>query len=188
MDIASLNQVAFKLMSERKAQLEREKGFIYYHGLRVSKLSLKLREMILPEDSSYDDIIQVASLFHDIAKGIEPHGQYGAVLAGDIVKGYCTEKEAIEIAEIIKYHSLRKKNNEYSEYIKIVQDADILDHFGTIEIWMNFQYYAHEDEPIQNSLEFYKNEYKTQVKFSMKKLILCIHLLIGLKLKQVEIW
>ena len=163
MDINSLKEIAYKLLANRKSHLEREKGFTYYHGQRVSKLSLRLRESILSEDCSHDDIIVVASLFHDIAKGIEPHGKYGAVLMKDVLKEYCTEYEINEITEIIYSHNLRKKNNSYSEYIKIVQDADILDHFGSVEIWMNFQYYAHKDEPMQNSVEFYNKEYDSEV-------------------------
>ncbi|HEY5561410.1 MAG TPA: HD domain-containing protein [Clostridiaceae bacterium] len=163
MDIKVLKEIAYKHMGNRKAHLEREKGFIYYHGLRVSKLSLILREAILPGDASHDDIIVAASLFHDIGKGMEPHGKYGAVLVKDILIEYCTELEIAKIAEIIYCHNLRKKSNDYSEYIKIVQDADILDHFGTIEIWMNFQYYAYKDEPMQNSIEFYHNEYDALV-------------------------
>lgn len=163
MDINALKGIANKLMSNRKAHIEREKGFIYYHGERVAKLSLKLRERILADDSSHDDIIFVASLFHDVAKGIEPHGKYGSVLVRNILEEYCVEKEINKISEIVYYHSLRKQNNDYSEYIKIVQDADILDHFGTTEIWMNFQYYAHKDKPMNSSLEFYNNEYGTYV-------------------------
>ena len=163
MDIKVLKEIAYKLLSNRKSHLEREKGFIYYHGIRVSKLSLKLRKVILSEDCSHDDIIIVASLFHDIAKGIEPHGKYGAILMKDILKEYCSEYEINEIIEIIYSHNQRKKNNDYSEYIKIVQDADILDHFGAVEIWMNFQYYSHKDEPMQNSVEFYNKEFDAEV-------------------------
>ncbi len=170
MDINVIKEIAYKLMGSRKAHLEREKGFIYYHGLRVSKLSLKLRQVILPEDCSHDDIIIVASLFHDIAKGIEPHGKHGAILVKDILEDYCSAYEIAEIAKIIYYHDLKKENNDYSKYIKIVQDTDILDHFGSIEIWMNFQYRAYKDEPMQASLEFYNNEFDSEVKQCRKLL------------------
>ncbi|WP_425448841.1 HD domain-containing protein [Dethiothermospora halolimnae] len=164
MDINVLKEVARELMINRKAHIGREKGFIYYHGERVGKLSLKLREHILGDNSSHDDIMVIASLFHDVAKGIEPHGRYGAVLVKDILKEHCTESEIEKISEIIHYHTLRKQDNNYSEYIKIVQDADVLDHFGSIEIWMNFQYSAYEDKPMYKSLEFYKNEFESHAK------------------------
>lgn len=163
MDISVLKEIAYKLMGNRKAQLEREKGFIYYHGLRVSKISLNLRKIILSEDCSHDDIITVASLFHDVAKGIEPHGKNGAVLVKEILRDYCSEYEMTGIEDIIYYHSLRKKNNDYSDYIKIVQDSDMLDHFGSMEIWLNFQYCAYKDESIQKALEFYNNKYNDEV-------------------------
>ena len=44
MDINVLKEIAYKLLANRKAHLEREKGFIYYHGLSSVKLSLKLRK------------------------------------------------------------------------------------------------------------------------------------------------
>lgn len=163
MDINELQELAQKMMKNRKAHIGREKGFIYYHGLRVSKIAIKLREIILPEDSSYDEILVVASLFHDVAKGIEPHGTYGSVLVKELLKDYCTEQEISEIAELIYYHSSRTKDNEYSEYIKIIQDADMLDHFGSTEVWMNFVYNAHKDASMYKSLEFYENEYEVEV-------------------------
>jgi uncharacterized protein len=164
MDIKVLEEIAYNMMANRKAHVEREKGFIYYHGLRVSKISLNLRKIILNEDCSHDDIILAACLFHDVAKGIEPHGKYGSILVRDILKQYCTEYEMNEITNIIYNHSLRKKNNDYSEYVKIVQDADMLDHFGSIDIWMNFAYAAYKDNPISSSLEYYDSQYKYEVK------------------------
>jgi uncharacterized protein len=163
MDINIVSEIAHKLMVNRKAHLAREKGFIYYHGVRVSKLALKLREVIIPEDYSHDDILVVASLLHDVAKGIEPHGKFGAVLVKDILREHCTEYEINEIADIVHYHQQRIRENNYSDYIKIVQDADILDHFGAIEIWMNFQHYAYTDEPMHNSVEFYSSEFDSIV-------------------------
>lgn len=163
MDINALQELAQKMMENRKAHLEREKGFTYYHGLRVSKVAINLRKIVLPEDSLYDEILITASLFHDVAKGIEPHGTYGSVLVKEILKDYCTEEEIDKISELIYHHSLRKMDKNYSDYIKIIQDADILDHFGSIEMWINFQYYAHTDEPMHKSIEFYDNEFDDEV-------------------------
>jgi uncharacterized protein len=42
----------------------------------------------------------------------------------------------------------------------LLQDADLLDHFGTIEIWMNFNYYGIEDEDMNSSIDYYNTEFK----------------------------
>jgi uncharacterized protein len=44
---------------------------------------------LLPYDNSYDEYMIVASLFHDIGKGFNPHEKYGALLVQDILKDYC---------------------------------------------------------------------------------------------------
>jgi len=164
MDLKKLNELAYKHLGDRKAHYEREKGFIYYHGQRVAKIAISLREILLPHNDSKDQVMIVGSYFHDIAKGIEPHGQYGAVLAKEILKDYCEPAELEDITEIIRYHQLRKKENNYPDYIKIVQDADILDHVGIIEVWMNFQYYSYMDAPIIESVDYYKNEFPNHAK------------------------
>lgn len=61
------------------------------------------------------------------------------------------------------------KENEISEI------ADILDYFSFIEIWMNFHYYAYKDEHMQNSLEFFYNEYETEVENVENYLIMMYH-------------
>ncbi|TCZ79287.1 hypothetical protein E0485_05310 [Paenibacillus albiflavus] len=80
MNIQTINEIALKTMSKRKSHLRRERGFIYYHGERVGKIALKLRENLFPDQASMDDIIYVGSLFHDVTKGIEPHNITGAHL------------------------------------------------------------------------------------------------------------
>jgi uncharacterized protein len=159
MDLQKLKELAFQHMGNRKAHREREKGFIYYHGQRVAKIAVTLRKLVLPDDDSRDEILTAAAYFHDIAKGIEPHGQYGAVLAAELMKDCCQPEELEEITGLIRCHQLRDKDTTYSEHVKILQDADILDHFGIIEIWMNFQYYAFTDEPVTESVEFYKEHF-----------------------------
>ena len=81
----------------------------------------------------------------------------------EILKEYCTEEELEKIAAIVRYHTLRSKDNDYADYIKIVQDADILDHYGTVEVWLNFHYYAYHDLPMEKAVEFYEQEFEKQV-------------------------
>lgn len=162
-NIEAIRELSYKLLGNRKSHDYREKGFIYYHGQRVANLAISLRKLIIPDDNSNDDIIRVASYFHDVAKGIEPHFEYGAILVKEILKEYCTEEELEKIAAIVRYHTLRSKDNDYADYIKIVQDADILDHYGTVEVWLNFHYYAYHDLPMEKAVEFYEQEFEKQV-------------------------
>ncbi|MGI6570942.1 MAG: HD domain-containing protein [Caldicoprobacterales bacterium] len=159
MDLQRIRELAYEHLGNRKAHLEREKGFIYYHGQRVARIAVTLRKMILPDEDSRDEVLTVAAYFHDIAKGIEPHNEYGAVLAREVLKDYCDPQQLEEIAQLIHLHKIFDKSSKQPELAKILQDADILDHFGTIEIWMNFQYSAFLDEPIENSVNFYQGEF-----------------------------
>jgi uncharacterized protein len=170
MDLEKIDSLAYEFMKDRKSHLDREKGYVYYHGKRVSKLSTNLRKELFPCDNSYDEYLTVASVFHDIGKGFEPHEKYGALLVHDILKEYCNENEIERIAELIKYHQGPRKDESLSSYIKIIQDADILDRFGTMQIWLNFQDSASKDLPLVHTLDFYKNEFELYVK-NMRNLL-----------------
>lgn len=159
MDLQLIKQRAFQHLGKRKAHRHREVGFIYYHGARVAKLVINLRKLVLPGDSSKDEILQAAAYFHDVAKGIEPHAKYGAVLVQELLQDLCTESELKEISDLIACHAMRKKR-QYNVYEMLLQDADLLDHFGTIDIWMSFCYCAIDDESIEYSIEFYDTEFK----------------------------
>lgn len=165
MNLKTIKELAYKHMINRKPHDDRERGYIYYHGERVARLSIELRKKLFPNDNKYDQHIVVASLFHDVGKGLNPHAEYGAVLVKEILKGHCEEDEIEIIAEIIGYHQTRRKENDYPEYVKIVQDADILDRFGTLEIWLNFQKSAHQSAPISSSLEFYRKDFEGYAKY-----------------------
>ena len=150
-----LKPIAFQLMGTRKAHLEREKGGIYYHGERVAKTVVALRKIILPDDSSNDETLQIAALFHDIGKGIEPHAGYGSVLAREALKTYFDETTLENICNLISLHCARSpEDNNYSEYVKLLQDADMLDHFGTVDVWMNFWYSAYTERDLTKTAFF----------------------------------
>jgi uncharacterized protein len=159
MDLQLIKQRAYENLGNRKAHYHRETGFIYYHGARVAKLVINLRKLIIPEDNSMDEILQAAAYFHDVAKGIEPHNKYGAIIIKEMLQDLCTEEELEQIAGLIDCHALRKKR-EYNNYEMLLQDADLLDHFGTIELWMNFYYYATEDQDMNPSIDYYHTEFK----------------------------
>lgn len=158
MNIELLEALALKTLGKIKSHLEREPGHIYHHGLRTGKLAINLRKLVLPEQTDHDDIIYVAGLFHDIGKGIEPHAETGYAIAKHLLKDYLTPEELDKVSETIRLHYYRDHPDELPYWIKIIQDADILDHMGTTEIWLNFLYCAHEQRSIDRSLEWYGSD------------------------------
>ena len=158
MEINRMKELAFDKMGKRKPHAKREKGYIYYHGLRTAELAIQIREMIDETDNSKDNIIYTASLFHDIAKGIEPHNENGCILVEQVLKDECSDEELREITEIIRYHNSRGNSQNWVKEIRIVQDADMLDHMGTMEVWLNFVYQAFDGKSVNASMDFYNDK------------------------------
>ena len=48
------------------------------------------------------------------------------------------------------------KKNKYTDLIKIHQDADHLDHFGTLDIWRSVAYTIGNDRTIEDAIGFFK--------------------------------
>lgn len=161
MNIENISKIAYEKMKKSKSQITREKGFIYYHGLRTAKLALTLRKNIYPDITQYDDIIYVGALFHDLGKGIEPHEETGQVLVKEILKEYCTEEEISMISDIVGLHRARKMPNDYPVWVKLVQDADTLEHQGTTEIWINFAYTLYEELSYDRAIEWWLEDEKS---------------------------
>ena len=159
MTFDGLKPLAYQLMGERKAHLSREKGGIYCHGERVAKTVVSLRKLVLPHDSSWDERLKIAALFHDIGKGVEPHEKYGPVIAREALKPFFGAAELDEICDLIARHCARSpENNDYSDYLKLLQDADMLDHFGTYNIWTDFWYSAYTERTLVNTA-FYESDH-----------------------------
>lgn len=171
MNIKLLEDIALKKMGKIKGHLEREPGHIYYHGLRTAKLSLNLRKLIAPESAQYDNEIYIGALFHDIGKGIEPHAETGYAIVNHILSEYLNQKELEMISEIVRYHCKRVSPNDYPIWVRIVQDADILDHMGTTEVWLNFLYCAYENRSIDMSIEWYHSEKRKSFDLKLKDLL-----------------
>jgi uncharacterized protein len=155
-DFNDIQGIAKKLMIKRKAHNERELGSVFYHGERVAKTCILLREKVIPGYAIEDNKLIIASWFHDVSKGIEPHGKYSSIITKEALKNIIDANELNEICEIIEMHCLRKPNqNSYTENIKIIQDADLIDHYGVYEIWMNIQYQSHTNGSLKSMIEFY---------------------------------
>ena len=163
MDFETLDKIARKNMLSRRSHAERETGFIYYHGQRVARGVIELRKR-LTDDASHDDLLRCAAMFHDIGKGLVNHSATGAALARLFLSDLLKPEELDEVCRLIAAHDLRDpKSDKWDVWAKLLQDADLLDHSGSLEIWLNFHYYAHTGEPIQESVRFYQEEYGRQV-------------------------
>lgn len=149
-------------MGKRPSHVYREPGYIFAHGQRVGQIALQLRKLIYPGEQKDDAVILVGSWFHDIGKGIEPHWEYGALLARAILRDCCPPDQLEQIAEIVGSHA-RRKQKPFPYYVKLVQDSDILDHFGSQEIWLNFTRAARSGGGIEESLSFHKEQYGANV-------------------------
>ncbi|MDF2544242.1 MAG: hypothetical protein K0S47_3960 [Herbinix sp.] len=179
MDLPKIKQLAYDLMGSTKSHEWKEIGNKYYHGLRVAILALKLRSYVLPEDDSHDDILTVAAWFHDISNGKENHAVEGAIKAREILAEYCSEYELNEICKIISVHDDRYSDRAmFSDYTKLHQDADHLDHFGTYDVWMEIVYALHHNDTIPEVIEWFQNtsrkydkQFHAELNYDISKII-----------------
>lgn len=163
MDFDRLEALAFSLMGKRQSHLERETGFTYDHGLRVSRLALALRRRLFPNDASFDDVLRCAALFHDLGKGVGEHGHTGAVLARDALGDLLPPAQLDTVCHLISVHNKRRLGGEgYSPAARLLQDADLLDHYGSCEVWLNVSVCRHLGQHFHQALDFYKNAWPAQ--------------------------
>lgn len=179
MDLERIRLLAFELMGNKRSHPGKERGNKYYHGQRVANLVQVLRKYVIPYDDSHDEILIVAAWFHDIMNGGDNHGEEGSRKVREFLKEYCSECELDEICEIISVHDVRSQGQSaFSDYIKLHQDADHLDHFGTFDVWMEFLYAIHNDMTIIDTIDWFQNtrrnddkRYREELNFEISKRI-----------------
>lgn len=164
MDFKRLDTIAQKAMKRRKSHVEREVGAAYFHGLRVANGAVALRRR-LTEDASMDDLLRAAGMFHDVAKGIEPHDETGAALTEWLLRDELTEDELRTVCRLIREHDRRRPGtDENTLWEKILQDADILDHYGGQGVWMSCTWYAYNGQQEMAQLPvFYETDWPGQI-------------------------
>jgi len=161
-DLQAINKILFYLMSDKRGYEWRDIGAKYYHGQRTAKLAITLRKLILPNDDSFDEILTVAAWIHDNCNGNDGwadgkniHGKLGAEKARKILEPFCTTSEIENIAELVEHHDDRNlTNREKSDYLKILQDADLLDHRGSNAVWETIVYAALANSTAQRTAEY----------------------------------
>lgn len=156
MDIDKIEQIARDNMVGRREPQEREPGWLYHHGRRTARLALWLCGEL--NASADRDTLYAAGLFHDIGKGSDNHNQAGADLTRKLLKHLCTADELNAVCDIVLKHCLRTHTPELSEAVMIVQDADVLDHFGPIEPWLAFYWHGMRGESFNDHLRFKTGE------------------------------
>jgi len=162
MNLTTIKQIVKTEMSNKRSSPYNEIGDKYAHGQRTANLALWLRKQILPNDSTQDNILTVSAWFHDICNGVANHCQLGAKRTRELLTGYVTPKDLEQICQIIAVHDDRNRNNNYSKVIKLHQDADHLDHFGTLDIWRSVAYTIGNNRTIKDALDFCHNTRPTE--------------------------
>jgi len=161
MNLAAIKQIAYAEFGNKRSSPYNEIGDKFTHGQRVAKIAVQLRQLIFPDEISYDDILTVAAWFHDVynASGVDrkTHCELGAERTRELLTALCTAKQLEKICALIAVHDDRKPiNNNYSHAIKILQDADHLDHFGAIGIWRFIAYATGHDGTINDAVQHLK--------------------------------
>ena len=156
MDIEEINTIAHQQMASRQDHRFREPGWIFYHGKRTAMIALHLARSLnvgLDRDALY-----VAGLFHDIGKGQDRHNEIGAERTGDLLSGLISQETLDVICETVRCHNQRTKSDSFSDHVKLVQDADLIDHVGWIDVWMAFYWSGSQSEGIHDHIAYFEGD------------------------------
>lgn len=160
MNLAQARCIAELAMRGRRTESDRPPGYILFHGRRTARIALELADEIdaAPTDglgrAVSRDVLYAGALFHDVGKGLEPHNEIGARRARELLAGTCRAVELDQIAEIVANHNRRGESASQSVAVRLVQDADSLDHVGVIGPWLAFYHIARGDGTVADALRY----------------------------------
>ena len=155
MDIQKIEKIAQAEMIGIRSDT-REPGWILYHGQRTGKIAVFLDEKLNFGIDS--DVLYTAGLFHDIGKGNDSHNEVGANLTRKFLSGILDNTDLDKICDAIFYHNQRENSGTFPDYVKLIQDADLLDHVGLIDVWMAFYWSGHHGESIHDHIAYYQGQ------------------------------
>lgn len=145
-----------KIKKEAKKFFRDAKGcHSFDHTERVCNLCLHIGK----KEKADMEILEIAALLHDIARGRQDklggsicHAEAGAEMAKKFLKKYGLPHEETEkIAHCIRCHRFRGKNIPESKEAKILFDADKLDAIGAIGIGRAFVFSGEVGAKVHNS-------------------------------------
>ncbi len=87
----------------------------------------------------------------------------------DSLWGICQVEELNRICEIVSQHNQRDKSKDYTPEIKLVQDADCLDHVGPLGPWLAFYWSGIHAETINDALRFFHSDERTRCLARMRQ-------------------
>lgn len=137
MNLQKISEIAAREMKTKASHPFKEPGNKYYHGQRTAEIIRQLCSKL--RYTGNIETLTAAAWFHDICNGEEHHEIKGADKTFLLLQGLCSEAELKDILRIISVHDSRTKPSLETDEM-IHQDADLLDHFGTFEVWNYFQY------------------------------------------------
>lgn len=154
----------------------REPGYRFYHGHRVARLARTLWDMPdvrrareaarLPgalDGVPLEELVWAGALIHDVAKddvGPEQgadHAAAGSAWARRELAGVYGP-EALELVAAIVLRHNRRGGPDDAVPVRVVQDADLLDHFGITELWLGAYYCAASGQGLADYLAFVDGE------------------------------
>ena len=166
MNIDQAREIAQLNMATRDIGDSREPGYIYHHGRRTAQIALHLADRV--DEPVERDILDVAALFHDIGKGHQRHNEVGACMMRELLGPHCSPAKLERICQLILEHPQRVKPNAYSLETIILQDADLLDHFGPIRIWWFFAWAAGRRDSIDDALRVFRGQENADIQSRMR--------------------
>jgi uncharacterized protein len=167
-ELNQIDQIARKAMLYRIDHPNREPGWLYHHGCRTGKVALWLADSLLEELDR--DVLYTGALFHDVGKGNEPHNEIGAEKTRELLDSLCTAGEIDAICELIQKHTHRRNADE-KVAVKLVQDADLLDHIGPIGPWLAFYWSGSRGETIEDHRRFLGGDENREYRAKMRAML-----------------
>lgn len=144
----------------------------YHHLVRTRRYAVKLMQTHELELEEFDEkVVEVAALFHDIGRkediedgyldpmeNHEGHADKGGEIVEEHVSDYLNQEQLENVKKVIYNHHSEPETVEG----KIVQDADDLGKFSSIDIWRLVHYASDNERTLEETIEYYRKKLKLE--------------------------